>query len=70
MPSPTFSFSGVVRLESGLIPGGTGGLGFEISLFRFFNSPSKLASGLMQHEGGVSFSRIGLIMGDLNAGSP
>ena len=55
-----------VRVESGLVPGDTGGLGFEISLLRFFNSPSKVPSGLMYHEYGVSFLRIGLIMGDLN----
>jgi hypothetical protein len=56
----------VVRVESGLVPGDMGGLGFRISLFRFFNSPSKVPRGLMHNGGGVSFSRIGPIMGDLN----
>jgi hypothetical protein len=57
-----------VRLDSGLIPGDTGGLGFRISLFRFFDSPSKVPRGLMHHKDGGSFQRIGLILGDLNAG--
>jgi len=56
-----------VRVESGLVPGDTGGLGFEISLSRFLNSPSKVPRDLMHDEYGVSFSRIGLIVGDLDA---
>ena len=59
-------FFWVVRVEFGLVPGDTGGFGFEISLSRSFNPPSKVPSGLMYHEYGVSFLRIGLIMGDLN----
>ena len=56
----------VMRVESGLVPGDTGGLGFRISLSWFFNSPSKVPCGLMKDEHGVSFSRIGLITGDLD----
>ena len=48
-----------------LVPGDTDGLGFEISLSRFSNSPSKVPRGLMHHGCDVSLSRIGLILGDL-----
>ena len=56
----------IMKVESGLVPGDTGGLGFRISLSQFFNSPSKVRRGLMNDEYGVSFSRIGLIVGDLD----
>ncbi len=59
-------FFWVARVESGPVLGDMDGSGFEISRSQFFDSPSKVPRRLMNDESGISFSRIGLIMGDLN----